>query len=75
MNIDKWRKVWYIAFYYMTQRFLKAEEVAELLKLNILTIYKYIQKAKLQAVKFGRSYRIEEKDLEKFIKEHKIKNK
>lgn len=59
----------------MTGRFLKTEEVAELLKLNILTIYSYIRKAKLQAVKFGRSYRIEEKDLEKFIKEHTVKSK
>lgn len=57
----------------MTKRFLKVKEVAELLELNILTIYGYISKAKLQAVKFGRNYRIEKKELEKFIKEHKVK--
>lgn len=59
----------------MTKRFLKVKKVAELLELNILTVYGYIRQDKLQAVKFGRSYRIEEKDLEKFIKEHKVKNK
>lgn len=58
----------------MTKRFLKVKEVAELLELNILTVYGYINKAKLQAVKFGRNYRIEEKELEKFITEHKVKN-
>lgn len=53
---------------------LKVSEVAQVLKLNILTVYQYIRQEKLSAVKFGRSYRIEEEDLEKFIKEHKVKN-
>jgi len=57
----------------ISNRFLRPKEVAELLKLNVLTVYAYIKKGKLQAVKFSKSYRIEEKDLEKFIKEHKTK--
>lgn len=59
----------------MTKPLLKAREVAELLQLNILTVYEYIRNGRLKAIRFGRSYRIEEKDLEKFIKEHKVKNK
>lgn len=59
----------------MIKVLLTAKEVANLLKLNVLTVYEYIRKTKLHAVKFGRSYRIEEKDLEKFIKEHKTKSK
>ncbi len=59
----------------MIKRFLKAKEVAELLQLNILTVYEYIRSGKLKAVMFGRNYRIEGKDLEKFIREHKVKNK
>ena len=59
----------------MTKRILKVKEVAELLKLNILTVYEYVRDGKLKAIRFGRSYRIEEKDLEKFIREHKVKSK
>jgi excisionase family DNA binding protein len=59
----------------MTKVLLTAKEVADMLKLNVLTVYEYIRKSKLPAVKFGRSYRIEEKDLNKFIKEHKVKSK
>jgi len=42
---------------------LKVSEVAQVLKLNILTVYQYIRQQKLSAVKIGRNYRIEEKDL------------
>jgi len=59
----------------MTRLFLTAREVASILKLNILTVYEYIRKGKLKAVKFGRNYRIEEKNLDKFIKEHQVKSK
>lgn len=57
----------------MTGRFLTAKEVASTLKLNILTVYEYIRNGKLRAIKFGRSYRVEEKDLDKFIKEHQVR--
>lgn len=55
--------------------FLTAKEVAKLLKLNILTIYEYLRTGNLQAVRFGRNYRIEESELNKFIKEHRVKTK
>ena len=45
---------------------LKVSEVAQVLKLNILTVYQYIRQEKLSAVKIGRNYRIEEKDLRGF---------
>jgi len=54
---------------------LKVSEVAQVLKLNILTVYQYIRQEKLSAVKIGRNYRIEERDLERFIEEHKVKSK
>lgn len=59
----------------MTKPLLKAKEVAELLQLNILTVYEYVRDGRLKAIRFGRSYRIEEKESEKFIKEHKVKSK
>jgi excisionase family DNA binding protein len=47
--------------------YIKPREIADLLKLNIVTIYEYIREGKIRAVKFGRNYRVEEKNLEKFI--------
>lgn len=54
--------------------FLKPKEVAERLQMNTLTIYEYIRNGQLRASKFGRSYRIDEKDLELFIVRHQVKN-
>ncbi len=41
-------------------------------RMNALTIYEYVREGKLPAVKIGRSYRILDADLDKFIKEHKF---
>lgn len=51
--------------------FFTPAEVAKELKLNILTIYKYIRNNDLIAVRFGRSYRIAKNDLNKFIDSNK----
>jgi excisionase family DNA binding protein len=55
--------------------FIKPRDIAKILKLNTLTIYEYIREGKLRAIKFGRNYRIEEKDLEKFIQQSVVKTK
>lgn len=60
MNLDK-------------TKFVKPKDVARLLKLDLLTIYIYIHEGKLKAAKFGRNYRIEDKDLESFIKKNMVK--
>jgi excisionase family DNA binding protein len=54
-------------------KFIKPRDIAKLLKLNIVTIYEYIREGKLRAVKLGRNYRIEEKDLEEFIQQNVVK--
>ena len=47
----------------MKQRtFYTADELAELLKLNIMTIYRNIKAGKLKAYKIGREFRIEKTD-------------
>jgi len=51
--------------------FLTPSEVADVLQLNLLTIYKYIRNKKLMAVRFGRNYRIAKEDLDKFITSNK----
>lgn len=43
--------------------------------MNTLTIYEYIRNGQLRASKFGRSYRINEKDLQIFISDHLVKTK
>lgn len=52
------------------RQFHTVKEVANLFKLNILTIYEYIREGRLQAIRLGRSYRIESRELERFIRDH-----
>ena len=47
-------------------------EVARILKMSTLTLYKYIKEKKLEAVDFGGHYRISALSLEKFIETHTI---
>ena len=56
----------------MFSKFFTVQEVANLFRLNTLTIYEYVRTGRLPAVKFGRNYRILEADLKTFIKEHKL---
>jgi excisionase family DNA binding protein len=53
--------------------FLTPEEVAEILRINVMTVYGYIQQANLNAIRLGRNYRISRKDLISFIKSKKTK--
>lgn len=50
---------------------LTLKEVAERLRLHPNTLRRYIKKGKLAAMKFGRVWRIEEKDLEEFMRANK----
>ena len=43
------------------------DEVSEKLKLNPETIRNFIRRGELQAYKFGKAYRIEEEELQRFI--------
>lgn len=56
-----------------SEQFYTAEELAEVLKLNIITIYRYIRARKLKAYKFGKEYRIDKKTFKKFINKSLIK--
>lgn len=49
-------------------KLLTPQEVSKILQLNLLTIYDYIHTQKLQAIKFGRKYRIDQDTLDEFIK-------
>jgi len=54
-------------------QFYTPEELAEKLKLNIITIYRYIRAKKIKAYKFGGIYRIDGKSFDKFINKSLIK--
>lgn len=53
---------------------LTPEQVAGILQVHVLTVYGYIRRGKLDAVRLGRSYRIIPEDLTRFIESNRIKN-
>lgn len=50
------------------REFYKAEDLAEKLDVNIMTIYRYIKAGRIKAYKIGKEYRIEKLDFETFLK-------
>jgi excisionase family DNA binding protein len=52
-------------------QYLTPKEIAEKLKINLLTVYSYIRKKKLTAIRIGTNYRIDQVDFEKFIELNK----
>ena len=55
--------------------FLTPEEVADILRVNVMTVYGYIQKSNLDAIRLGRNYRISRQDLALFIKSKRMKSR
>lgn len=53
-------------------QYLTVQEVATLLQLSALTIYKYIKEGHLDAVEFGGHYRVSKQSLDMFITNHKV---
>ncbi|MEI8130649.1 MAG: helix-turn-helix domain-containing protein [bacterium] len=51
------------------KEFYRAEELAQLLEVNIMTIYRYIKAGRLKAHKIGRDFRIDKKSFNDFLKE------
>ena len=55
-------------------KLLTIKEISKLLRLSERTIYRLIEAGKLKTIKFSRkATRIDEKDLNQFIKKHKTK--
>lgn len=48
--------------------YLTVKEVAAILKLNPITVYEYIRAGSLPAFRFGRYYRVDAHDFERFIR-------
>lgn len=50
-----------------------AKELADMLSLNVMTIYRYIGAGKLKAYKIGKEFRIEKSEFERFMNKAKTK--
>lgn len=50
-----------------------ARELADALAVNIMTIYRYINKKRLKAYKIGKEFRIEKAEFDRFMQKAKIK--
>jgi excisionase family DNA binding protein len=49
------------------KEFYKAEDLAKLLEVNIMTIYRYIKAGRLRAYKIGREFRIDKVEFNRFL--------
>ena len=47
--------------------FYTARELADKLRVNIMTIYRYIKAGKLKAYKIGKEFRISKEEFNKFL--------
>ena len=50
-----------------TERFLTVQEVAELLRVSTMTVYRLIKAGELRAARVGRSYRLREDEVETYL--------
>ncbi len=55
------------------KEFYTAQELADKLRVNIMTIYRYIDAGKLKAYKLGKEFRIDKKEFENFLNKAKTK--
>ena len=58
---------------FQDEKFYNIKEVAKMLKVAYLTVYRWIQSGKLTAYKVGKQYRIERADLDNFLEKAKTK--
>lgn len=52
-------------------QFYTPQEVADMLRLRVTTVYEYIRMGKLKAARFGNRYRISQEDVQGFIEHMK----
>lgn len=55
------------------EEFLTTEEVSKILKVNIITVRRWIHKGILPASKFEKEFRVTETDFEKFVSSRRVK--
>lgn len=55
------------------EKYYTIEEIAKILKVVYLTVYRWIQSGKLVAFKAGKQYRVKKEDLDSFITSYRGK--
>ena len=55
------------------KEFYTSQELADKLRVNIMTIYRYIKAEKLKAYKIGKDFRIDKDEFNKFLESIKTK--
>ena len=51
-------------------RFLTVQEVADLMRVSSMTVYRLIKSGELRAVRVGRSFRVRESDVDDYLQAH-----
>lgn len=57
----------------LDKSFYSPTELAEMFSFNVMTIYRYIEKGLIKAYKFGKEYRIDKKEVVRFLETIKTK--
>jgi putative molybdopterin biosynthesis protein len=55
------------------KEFMTAQETADTLRVNVMTIYRYIKAGKIKAYKIGKEFRIDKEEFDKFLENMKTK--
>jgi excisionase family DNA binding protein len=55
------------------KEYYTATDLAKILSVNVMTIYRYIKAKRLAAYKIGKEFRIERAEFERFMKNAKLK--
>lgn len=55
------------------EQYYSIEEIAKMLKVAYLTVYRWVQAGKLEAIKAGKQYRVKKNDLDKFVTSYERK--
>jgi len=58
---------------YVEKEYYTAAEVARILSVNVMTIYRYIKAKRLAAHKIGKEFRVDRTEFERFMAKTKIK--
>lgn len=57
------------------KEFYTAQELADKLRVNIMTIYRYIDAGKLKAYKLGKEFRIDREEFQSFLEKARTSSK
>jgi excisionase family DNA binding protein len=56
-----------VAQSFATARFLTVQEVADLMRVSTMTVYRIIKSGELPAVRVGRSFRVRDVDIDTYL--------